>query len=156
MLADAMWPKNRFLRQPFLYLFLPAALLALLLPTVVVYPAISFYTLHQFVMHTVIVAYIIARCAAGKFRATYPGIWTSVGKFLPVVALIYWIDLHFDKSYMFLADPYGNPVLEFVWRVTGNKGGLPYIGGLLLLFIVLIHVLHLIYVLLRRGSFRSA
>lgn len=156
MLADAMWPKNRFLRQPFLYLFLPAALLALLLPTVVVYPAISFYTLHQFVMHAVIAAYIIARCAAGEFRATYPGIWTSVGKFLPVVALIYWIDLHFDKSYMFLTDPYGNPVLEFVWRVTGNKGGLPYIGGLLLLFIILIHVLYLIYVLLRRGSFRSA
>ena len=152
MLADAMWPEKRFLRQPFLYLFLPAALMALLLPTVVVYPAFSFYTLHQFLMHAVIAAYIIARCAAGEFRAAYTGIWTSVAKLLPVVAAVYWIDLHFGNSYMFLTDPYGNPVLELVWRLTGNRGGLPYIGGLLLLIIVVLHAVYGIYRLLRRGK----
>ena len=152
MLADAMWPKNRFLREPFLYLFLPAALMALLLPTVSVYPAFTFYTTHQFVMHAIISAYVIARCAAGEFRATYAGIWTSVGKLLPAVAVVYWVDLHFGKSYMFLTDPYGNPLLELIWRLTGNRGGLPYIGGLLLLIIVMLHVLYAVYRLMGRAD----
>ncbi len=145
MLADAMWPEERFFRQPFLLLFLPTATMALVFPTVVDYPFYSFYTIHQFVLHAVIVAYIIARYATGEFRPAYPGIWISMLKLLPVAAFIYWIDVHFDKDYMFLASPHGNTFLGLAWSFTGNRGGLAYVGGLFVLLLAGMHVMYAVY-----------
>ena len=146
ILADALWPKERFLRSLLVFLFLPSAFMALLFPTVTVYPAISFYTIHQFVLHAGICAYIIARYASGEFRADYAGVWTAVLKLLPLGALIYLIDLSFDKDFMFLTDPYGNPVLDMLWNLSGGKGGLPYLAAFLLF---VIFVLHVAYAILR-------
>ena len=145
LLADAMWPDGRFLRQPLLYLFLPAAIMALALPTVAVYPAINFYTIHQFVLHAVIAAYVIARYSAGELRPTYAGIWTSVAKLLPLVAAVYWIDVSFGKSFMFLTDPYGNPIFDLLWGLAGGRGGLAYVGLLIVFIVIVLHVVYAIF-----------
>ncbi len=145
ILADALWPKERFLRLLLVFLFLPSAFMALLFPTVTVYPAISFYTIHQFVLHACICGYIIARYAAGEFRADYTGIWTAVLKLLPLGAFIYLIDLSFDKGFMFLTNPYGNPVLVMLWNISGGKGGLPYLAAFLLFVIFILHIAYAVF-----------
>ena len=140
MLADALWPEERFFPQVFLYLFLPSAVMALAFPTVTAYPAVSFYAIHQFVLHACMAAYIIARFAAGEFSPRYAGIWTSLLKLLPVGLLIYWLDVALDKNYMFLTNPVGNPVLEMLWSVSGGRGGVPYLGALVLFILVIEHI----------------
>ena len=62
--------------------------MAIFFPTVTVYPAINFYTIHQFALHAVIAAYIIARYSSGEFRADYMGIWGVTLKLIPLIAVI--------------------------------------------------------------------
>ena len=140
MLADAYWPNGRFLRSIFVFLFLPAAVMAISFPTVTVYPAINIYTIHQFVLHAVIAAYIIARYSSGEFRADYMGIWGVTLKLIPLIAVIYWIDLSFHKSFMFLTDAFGNPILEMLWSVSGGRGGLLYVLAVIVFSIGIMHI----------------
>ena len=148
MLVDALWPQEHLLRQPFLFLFLPSAFMALMFPTVVIYPPVNFYTIHQFVFHSVIAAYVIARYAAGELRPRYAGLWTSMLEILVVAAPIYWIDLSFNKEFMFLTGTSGNPVLEMLWGVSGGTGGLAYIGALVVFILLVLHVVFALYSLI--------
>ena len=147
ILIAAMWPEGRFLKQPFAYLFLPSAVMALVFPTVVIYPVINFYTIHQFLMHAGIAAYILARISAGEIRPSYQGIWTSMVKLLALVALIYPIDMKFAKNFMFLTWHQNNPALTVLWNVSGGKGGFAYIAALTAFILLVLHVVYLIYVL---------
>ena len=156
MLADAMWPDERFLRQGFLFLFLPAAVMAVTFPTVTGYPAVNFYTIHQFVLHAGMAAYIIARYACGEFVPTYRGVWISLAQFLPIGFLIYLIDFGFDKNYMFLSSPSGNTMLTALWNISGGSGGVPYFASLILFTIVIQHVFYGIYRLIGAISSRCA
>ncbi|MBQ9562154.1 MAG: hypothetical protein IJR36_03635 [Lachnospiraceae bacterium] len=46
-------------------------MIALLVPTVTAYPPLNFYAIHQFVMHGMITAYIVARYAGGNGGLPY-------------------------------------------------------------------------------------
>ena len=145
ILIDAMWPKGRFLKQPLAYLFLPSAVMALSFPTVVVYPAINFYTIHQFLMHAGIMIYVLARISTGEIRPAYIGIWTSMAKLLVLVVPVYLIDLTFEKNFMFLTFHQNNPVLKMLWDVSGGSGGLIYIAGITVFILLVLHIVYLIY-----------
>ncbi|MBQ6468468.1 MAG: YwaF family protein [Lachnospiraceae bacterium] len=118
ILADAFWPKNRILKQLMAFAFLPAAIMALSFPTVTAYPPVSFFAIHQFVLHAGIAAYIIARYAAGEILPRYFGLWTSVLMIGVPSVPIYLLNLIFGTNFMFLTNHSNNPVLKLLWNLS--------------------------------------
>lgn len=145
ILIDALWPENRFFKPLLCYAFLPAAFMALLFPTTTAYAPISFYSIHHFVLHAGIVAYILARYAAGEIRLDYKGVWITFLSFCVLVVPLYFIDAAFDVNFVFLMDHKDNPALKFVWDLSGGTGGISYILGLGVLGLVVLHVMYGIF-----------
>ncbi len=140
---DAFIPSSDFSRQMLLFLFLPAAIMAIIFPTTSTLPAFNFYSIHQFLYHGLIVAYIIARFAANEIPMDYPGVWSSIIKVLILVIIMYFVDVRFQRNFMFLRETYDNPMLEIIWKKTG--GGFAYTAGLVCFAIAVIHVFFLIF-----------
>ncbi|MBR3144828.1 MAG: YwaF family protein [Clostridia bacterium] len=146
ILIDALWPDNRFSKSLLCYAFLPSAFMALIFPNATAYPPLSFYTIHHFILHACIVAYIIARYSAGEIRICYKGVWST---FLAIGALsipIYFIDKAFDVNFIFLMNHSNNPALMFIWNISGGTGGISYIIGLGVLVLITIHLTFGIFV----------
>ncbi|MBQ7173356.1 MAG: YwaF family protein [Clostridia bacterium] len=150
ILIDAFWPNNRLFKPVLCYAFLPAASMALLFPTVTAYPPISFYAIHQFVLHAAIIAYIIARYAGGDMRMNYAGVWISLGMILAIALPVYFIDKAFDRNYMFLLRHSNNPALKFIWNLSGGGGGFAYILGLALLVLLMFHFVFGLFTLIQK------
>lgn len=140
---DSIWPDNTFFPIMLLTLFLPAAIMAIIVPTTSTLPAINFYTIHQFVYHGLIVAYVVARFVANELPLSYAGLWLSVLKIIILVSLMYMVDLKFDKNFMFLRDPYGNPLLQLIYDKC--HGGFGYLMGLVGFSIVVIHIFYALF-----------
>ena len=155
ILIDAFWPNNRFFKPLLCYAFLPAALMALLFPTVTIYPPINFYVIHLFVMHAVIVAYIIARNVGGEIRINYAGIWVSTGAILLLAIPIYFINNAFGTNFMFLMRHSENPALMFIWNLSGGTGGFAYILGLSVLVILMFHLVFAVFVVAQKIAHRK-
>ena len=147
ILIDAMWPDLRLTKQLLAFAFLPSALMALVMPSATIYPAISFYAIHQLTMHAGIVAYIIARYSAGEIRPRYSGIWLSILIALILSIPVYWINMLFGQNYIYLAGPAENSVINLVWNLSGASGGIPYIIGLTVLVAIVMHITYGIYCL---------
>ena len=145
ILFDALWPENRFTKQFLAFAFLPAALIALTFPTANIYPPISIYAMHQFLMHGAIVTYVIARYSKGEIKPRYMGIWVSILAVTIIIIPIYFLDSHFGVNYMFIMNNEGNPALSAVWDLTGGGGGIPYILGLQVTVVLVMHIMYLIY-----------
>ena len=143
IVADSIWTGNTFFPEMLLTLFLPAAVMAVLFPTTSPLPAWNFYTIHQFLYHGLIIAYIAAKFVCREIPLTYPGVWLSIIKIIILAAVIYAVDTVFDRNFMFLRDTYGNPMLEAIRRITGD--GIAYTGGLICFCIIMIHVFYLIF-----------
>ena len=136
--CDSIWIGNTFFPQMLVTLFLPAAIMAVFFPTTSTLPAINFYSIHQFLYHDLIIAYVTARFVCGEIPLTYAGVWLSIMKIIILAAVIYAIDTVFDRNFMFLRDTYGNPLLEAIRKITGD--GIAYTGGLVCFCIAVIHV----------------
>ncbi len=141
--CDSIWIGNTFFPEMLVTLFLPAAVMAVLFPTTSTLPAVNFYTIHQFLYHALIIAYITARFSCGEIPLTYPGVWLSIFKIIILAAIIYLVDCVFDKNFMFLRDTYGNPMLEAIKKFTGD--GIAYTGGLVCFCIIMIHVFYALF-----------
>ncbi len=150
ILFDAVWPENRITKQLIALAFLPSAFMALLMPSANIYPPFSFFAIHQFVMHGGIVAYIIARYAAGEIFPRYYGIWLSLFFVDLAVIPVYCVNIHYAKNYMFLAHHENNIVFQTIWDLTGGQGGLAYVLGLEIFVTLVMHIVFAIFVLLRR------
>lgn len=145
ILIDAMWPRGRTTKQMLAFAFLPAAIMALVMPSSTIYPAISFYAIHQLVMHAAIVAYIIARYKASEISPRYSGIWLTLLIINIIIIPIYLVDLHYDNNYMYLRGPAENAVIGMVYNLTGGHGGILYIFGLEILVAIVMHITYGIY-----------
>lgn len=146
IVADSFWIRNNVFPEMLLTMFMPAAIMAILFPTTSTLPAVNFYTIHQFVYHGLIIAYIVARFVNGEIPLTYPGVWKSIFNIILLAAVIYVVDTVFDKNFMFLRDTYGNPLLEVIWKVT--RGGFAYTVGLVCFCIIMIHIFYNIFKLI--------
>ena len=140
---DSVNPENEFFSILLLTLFLPAAIMAIIVPTTSTLPAFNFYTIHQFLYHGLIIAYVIARFASGEMTLSYPQLWMGILKILALVSVMYFVDTVFDKNFMFLRDTYGNPLLDIIWKKSG--GGFRYTIGLVSFSIVVLHVFYLLF-----------
>ncbi len=156
ILIDALWPQNRFFKQLMAFPFLPSAVIAFLLPTVISYPPLNFYAIHQFLLHAVITAYIIARYSAGEIKPRYAGLWLSLLVTAFLAALIYPINCAFQTNFMFLARYSDNPVLKLIWDMTGGTGGIAYILGLGIIVAIVFHLLFVLYAVLKRTTNKKA
>lgn len=146
ILFDALWlSKNRVTGQILIFEFMPGALITLLLPNCISYPAYSFYVVNFFIWHGAIIAYILARYLSGEIRPRYVGIWQSMIAIYIQIIPVYFLDKAFDENYMFLMDHWNNPALKLCWDLSGGKGGIPYIIALSILVLVVMHVFYLFY-----------
>ena len=143
IVCDSLWTGNTFFPDMLLTTFLPAAIMAVIFPTTTPLPAVNFYTIHQFLYHGLIIAYIMARFVSGEVPLTYAGVWLSILKVILLAAVIYIVDSVFNKNFMFLRETYDNPLLEVIWKITG--GGIAYTGGLVCFCIIMIHVFYALF-----------
>ena len=146
IVIDSFWLGNDILPQMLLTLFLPAAIMAVIFPTTTKLPAFNFFTIHQFVFHGLIIMYVFARFFALEIPLTYIGVWKSILIVLVLVATIYFIDVKFNKNYMFLTDTFGNPLLKVVEEKSKNNIG--YTLGLICFSTFMIHVFYFIFKLI--------
>ena len=146
IVCDSIWPGNSVLPQMLLTLFLPAAIMAILFPTTTTLPSFNFFTIHQFLYHGLLMAYIFARFFASEIPLTSAGVWRSIFIMCPLVAFMYLFDVKFDKNYMFLRDTYGNAMLETIRNKSENNIG--YQAGLVCFSIMSVHVFYLFFKLL--------
>ena len=144
IVCDAIWIGNSVFPLMLLTLFMPAAIMALLFPTTTALPAWNFYTIHQFLYHGLIIAYVMARFVCREIPLSYPGVWKAIFCVILLAAVIYVIDRIFHKDFMFLVDDYGNPLLKAITKVTG--GGFAYTVGLVSFCIFMIHVFYAVFI----------
>ena len=145
ILIDAMWPRGRTTKQMLAFAFLPAAIMALVMPSSTIYPAISFYAIHQLVMHAAIVAYIIARYKASEISPRYSGIWLTLLIINFIIIPIYLVDVRYSNNYMYLRGHAENAIIKMIWDLTGGQGGILYIIGLEILVALVMHITYGIY-----------
>ena len=146
IVCDSIWIGNVIFPEMLLTMFLPAAIMAILVPTTSTLPAINFYTIHQFLYHGLIIAYVMTRFLYGEIPLSYPGVWKSILQIIMLATVIYIIDTVFNKNFMFLRDTYDNALLNVIWKITG--GGINYTGGLVCFCIIMIHVFFIIFKLI--------
>ena len=142
IIIDSIFPGETIMTE---LLFMPAAVMALIFPTTSILPVFNFYTIQQFLYHALIIAYVIARYAAGEFSFSYSGLWRSILIIFILMLIIYAIDTRFKVNFFFLKDTYGNPMLELIWRY--GKGGIGYVAGLVCFSITMLHVFFLIFMI---------
>ena len=144
IVLDSIYKDNKFFSEMLLLLFLPAAMVALLVPTTIKLPIFNFFTIHQFLYHLLIIAYVLMRYLNKEINITYIGLLKSILKILVLASIIYCIDLLFNKNYMFLMNSAGNPALDIFYNLA--NGGKLY---LLYLILFVIFVLHLFFIIFK-------
>ena len=147
IVIDSIFPENTITPLMLLIVFLPAAIMAVVFPTTQTLPSFNFYTIHQFLYHDLIIAYVISRFISGEIDFSYLGVWISILSTLALAGIVYVIDTVFNRNYMFLRGTEGNPLLEVIWKVT--KGGIAYTGGLVCFCIIIIHFFFLLFTCIR-------
>ena len=145
ILLDSMWPDKTLTKQMMAFAQMPAALMAVLFPAIVCYPALCFVTIRYFLFHAGIVIYVIARYAAGEIDPKYRGIWTSLPICLVIGIFMQRFDLAFGYNFMFMVWHNGNPVLKLIWDAAGGRGGIPYIIAFTVFTCIVMHVSYFVY-----------
>ncbi len=138
IICDAIWPKNRFLPEMLVTIFLPAAIMQHISPSTTILPLCNYFTFSQFLYHGLIIGYALARFLNGEIRLTYRGVWASIAKIFVLATAVYILNSLIGENFMFLMDPEGNYLLEKIYRVAG--GGIRYTLGLVAFAAIMIHV----------------
>lgn len=149
IVCDSIWPDNQVFPQMLITLFLPGAIMTHIVPTTTMLPLVNFFTLHQFIFHGLIVAYVVARFYAGEIKIDYSGVWKSILKILLIASFVFTIDMVFHRNFMFLMNPDGNPLLEVIQRLAGGPG-IGYTLGLVLLATIVIHIFFVVFKLIEK------
>ena len=143
ILFDSLYPTNKVVPMMLLTLFLPAAIMALVFPTTTRLPAFNFFTIHQFIFHALIIAYVLMRFINKEWTLSCQGLWTSIIKVIILAAIIYTIDTIFDRNFFFLRGTEGNAALEAIKKIFQNNIG--YTLGLVCFAIISLHIFFIIF-----------
>lgn len=140
---DCLLPDNNIFPAMLLILFLPAAFMAILFPTTSVLPNMNFYVIHQFLYHSLIIAYVIMRFVSKEIVVDYSDVLRCVFFSTILVSVMYIVDITFKRNFMFLTSTYDNPLLNIIWNKTG--GGFKYTIYLYLFCAVCLHIFYLFF-----------
>jgi uncharacterized membrane protein YwaF len=146
IVADAFLPGNDFLLELLVVMFLPAAVMALIFPTTTRLPVLNFFTFHQYIYHSLIIAYILGSFFARETSMTYPGLWESIFAILCLVSVMYTADRIFNRNFMFLVHNENNVMLKKISDTCGD--GFRYTLGLVCFAIVAVHIFYGVFKLL--------
>jgi hypothetical integral membrane protein (TIGR02206 family) len=132
-------------------LILPGAFFALMTPDWVTSPAVNLFTWQAFLIHSLMVAYILMRLIAKEFVPNFRDLWTSV-IFLAIFGVIDWrLNVAWGTNFMFLGTPVPGSPLEPIYQVFGNY----YVFGMALLVLFIWILLFLPWEIVRIHSVRS-
>lgn len=148
IILDALIKERKVYSSMLLYLFLPAAIMALVFPTTSILPLFNFYTIHQYIFHALIIAYALMRFISKETQLDYKNVWKSILIISIIAMFVYVIDRVFNRNFMFLMDTYDNFMLNIIWNITG--GGIMYDLGLVVFSIIVIHMFYLLFKLFYR------
>lgn len=148
IILDALIKERKVYSSMLLYLFLPAAIMALVFPTTSILPLFNFYTIHQYVFHALIIAYALMRFISKETQLDYKNVWKSILIISVIAMFVYVIDRVFNRNFMFLMDTYDNFMLNIIWNIAG--GGIMYDLGLVVFSIIVIHMFYLLFKLFYR------
>ena len=143
IVVDAFNPNITFIRVMLLVLFLPAAIMALIYPTTDALPVWNFFTLHQFLFHGLIIAYVTMRFVFREISIDYGDVWKSIFTILCIACIVYIIDRLTNRNYMFLTGDENNSMLKRLTTISG--GGVKYTLLLVLFCIFMIHVFYFVF-----------
>lgn len=143
IVLDSIYKDNIFFSEMLLLLFMPAAMTALLVPTTINLPIFNFFTIHQYLYHALIIAYVLMRYLNKEIRITYIGLWKSILKTIILASVIYFVDYIFNKNYMFLMNSADNPALNIFYNLA--NGGKLYLVYLILFVIFILHLFYLLF-----------
>ena len=148
IILDALIKERKVYSSMLLYLFLPAAIMALIFPTTSILPLFNFYTIHQYIFHALIIAYALMRFISKETQLDYKNVWKSILIISIIAMFVYIIDYVFNRNFMFLMDTYDNFMLNIIWNIAG--GGIMYDLGLVVFSIIVIHMFYLLFKLFYR------
>jgi hypothetical integral membrane protein (TIGR02206 family) len=142
---------NKASRAVLYSLILPGAFFALLTPDWVTSPAINLFTWQAFLIHSLMVAYILMRLVSKEFVPNFRDLWTSV-VFLAVFGLLNWrLNAAWGTNFMFLGTPVPGSPLQPIYDVFGNF----YVFGIALLVLFIWVLLYLPWEIVRIHSARA-
>lgn len=129
----AMGKRTNGLMGQFLYAFcMPGALAALLFPDWTYYPALHFMTVSSFVLHILIVAYVLMQTAGRDILPDIRKTPRCLAFMLALAAPVYVFDILTGTNYMFLNWPSAGSPLElfaFLGRPAYILGYLPILAA---------------------------
>lgn len=138
MLFHALCPRR--LAGQFLYAFcMPGAVAAVLFPDWSYYPFWSFMSLCSFILHGLIISYVLMQTAGGDIRPEKRLLPACLGMMLLIALPVYAFDRLTGTNYMFLNWPAEQSPLEW-FAFLGRPG---YILGYLPLLLVVWTLLYL-------------
>ncbi|MDR2976539.1 MAG: TIGR02206 family membrane protein [Streptococcaceae bacterium] len=114
-------------------LALPGALMALITPNWVKNDIVNVFVWQSFVIHMLIIAYVLMRLFSREIVPSLKNLWRSVVFLLIVGPLNYWLNFIWGTNFMFLSTPSPGSPLELLGQTFG-KFYLFGFTGLLLVF----------------------
>lgn len=128
-------------------LFLPGGSCALLFPDWGYLPFFSYFSMRCFIMHGLVVMYIIMQTAAGVIRPKLSSIWKPVLFLCIISPLVLWLNSRIEANYMFLSFPANGSPLEFLYSLADGSHGmyLFYFGILAIVGMTIMYLPFAIY-----------
>ena len=129
--ADAFWT-TKFTRECLYALTLPGAAFAILTPDWVGAPLFNYFSLHSFLIHSLLVAYSLMRIIAVEFKPSVRQLWRPALFMLVVVPPTIWLNRSIGTNFMFTETPVAGSPLAPIHTIFGNY----YLLGMLLLLLI--------------------
>jgi len=113
---------NRYVKESLYALGLIGALMALLFADWLVYPVLHFQSLHSFIMHGVLLGFVVMLLVSGELRPNARNLPVVFFVLMIIVSLLYVFNQRYMTNFFFLRYPSpGSPLVLFeTW--AGNPG----------------------------------
>jgi hypothetical integral membrane protein (TIGR02206 family) len=118
-------------------LALPGALMAELTPNWVKNDIINIFVWQSFLIHALIITYVLMRLFSAEIVPSMKNLWRSVVFLLIVGPLNYWLNTIWGTNFMFLSTPSPGSPLELLGQIFGKFYLFGFVGLLLLFWLVM-------------------
>ena len=132
--------KNKVVKESLYAMGLIGALMALLFADWLVYPVLHFQSIHSFVMHGLLLGYIVMLLWSKELKPNYKHLPSVFGLFFIICFGLFFFNKQYDTNFFFLNYPSpGSPLVLFEQWV-GNPGYIALVVVLLLIVWALMYL----------------
>lgn len=133
---------NKSSREVLYSLTLPGALFALLTPNWVTNSFVNDFVWQSFMIHCLLVSYVLMRLIAGDFIPNWRELWRSAAFLLIVVPISAFLNQIWNQNFFFLRTPVPGSPLEPLYNLFGSY----YILGMILIVLIFWTIIYLPWV----------